>query len=265
MCDSSEINLATQTRLVMALFESCQPLHAAGTVRLIETHISWVLLAGPYAYKFKKALNPGFLDFTKLERRRFFCEEEIRLNRRLAPKIYLDVVPIGGTTENPVFGTEPAIEYAVRMRRFPPSTEMDRLMARGMVLPAHVDSLANILSKFHQSLQSVPAELPYGAGAKMRDLALQNFEQLPESLLDTVGKFVVAALQHATEEEYADCEMTIESRRRQGFVRECHGDLHLGNIIIKGGKAVPFDCIEFDPALRHIDVICDIYQSHLSS
>src|SRR5512135_114077 len=119
------IDFPAQQQLIAALLDPRRYLHGARKVRLLETHISWVLLAGRYAYKIKKALDLGFLDFTTLEARRFYCFEEIRLNRRLAPKIYLDVVPIvgshdnpqmGGTDQNP--GAQPAIEYAVRMRRF---------------------------------------------------------------------------------------------------------------------------------------------------
>ncbi len=247
-----------QMRLIAALGEGrCYP-HPAGSVRLIETHISWVLLAGSHAYKIKKALNLGFLDFTTLPQRKFFCEEEVRLNRRTAPQIYLGVVPIGGTPDNPVLGAEPAIEYAVRMNRFSLAAEMDNLIEAGKVLPSHADSLAQVLAQFHAELPPVAPDSPYGSSFAIRDLALENFSGLPESLFDIVGRFVVDALLHATDDEFVACEPLIEARRKQGFVRECHGDLHLGNIVIQAGKAIPFDGIEFDPALRWTDIICDI-------
>src|SRR6476659_7710307 len=126
-----------QSRLVAALMDSRRYPHAVKNVRLAETHISWVFLAGRYAYKIKKAVDLGFLDFTSLASRHFYCEEEIRLNRRLAPKIYLDVVPIGGTAETPEFGTLPAMEYALRMRRFSVSNQLDKLAARGKLMPRH--------------------------------------------------------------------------------------------------------------------------------
>jgi len=258
MSNNSESVQTSQARLLTAMLDGSRYPKAAKSVRLIETHISWVLLVGSYAYKIKKSVDIGFLDFTTLVRRKFFCNEEIRLNRRLAPHIYLDAVPIGGTVDDPTFGTLPAIEYAVRMRRFSIRAEMDSLMKRGKVLTAHIDSLAAVLARFHSCLPPPPPESSFGKGSVMRCLALKNFEGLPGSLLDTVGQFVVTALQYATEDEYAACEALIESRYRQGFVRECHGDLHLGNIVIRGGEAVPFDGIEFDPVLRWTDVICDI-------
>jgi len=258
MRNSSENDLALQERLVAALLDGRRYPHVAKYVRLIETHISWVLLAGRYAYKIKKAVDLGFLDCRALVRRQFFCNEEIRLNTRLAPHIYLDVVPIGGSVDDPVFGHRPAIESAVKMRRFSVAAEMDRLMLRGKVLPSHIDSLANVLAQFHLSLAPAPQESSFGKVSAVRDLVLQNVEEIPGTMLDTVGTFVITALQHAMKDEYAACEMLIDARCRQGFVRECHGDLHLGNIVIRRGEAVPFDGIEFDPALRWIDVMSDI-------
>ena len=111
-------NYVNQKLLVSSLVERQSITHGTQNVKLIETHISWVLMVGRYAFKIKKALNLGFLNFTSLESRRFYCSEEVRLNCRLAPKSYLDVIPIGGSFEYPEVGLEPAIEYAVRMRRF---------------------------------------------------------------------------------------------------------------------------------------------------
>ena len=128
---SWEMDLAQQQGVISALMDVRAYPHAVQKVRLIETHISWVILAGQYAYKIKKAVNYGFLDFSTLCRRQHFCDEEIRLNGRLAPQVYLDVVPVGGTPEAPVLGVEPAIEYAVRMRRFSIANEMDRMIVRG--------------------------------------------------------------------------------------------------------------------------------------
>src|SRR5687768_125705 len=131
-----------QNRLIKALMDCGHYPHSVRSVRLAETHISWVLLAGRYAYKIKKPVDLGFLNFTSLASRRYYCDEEIRLNRRLAPKIYLDVIPIGGTPEKPEFGVLPAIEYAVRMLRFAASRQFDRLAAHNRILPEHMDSLA---------------------------------------------------------------------------------------------------------------------------
>src|SRR5512140_2454646 len=125
----------SQQTLIAALRDPRRYPHAADAVQVIETHISWVLLAGEFAYKIKKAVNLGFLDYTTLAARRFCCEEEIRLNRRTAPAIYLDSIAIGGSPAAPRFGAEPAIEYAVRIRRFDAAALMDTQLAQGRVTP----------------------------------------------------------------------------------------------------------------------------------
>ena len=249
----------TEQRNLIAFLqqERCYP-HRAAHVRLIETHASWVLLAGRYAYKIKKALNLGFLDYRSLAARKFYCEEELRLNRRTAPHIYLDVIAIGGSPDQPVIGSTPAIEYAVKMRRFSVEAEMDRMIIAGRVKASHVDSLASVLGNFHMKLAPLSLEQPYGHTAAIWEQARLNFTQLPSGLLDARGRFAVQAMCDAMKDEYTQVAALIEQRRLQGYVRECHGDLHLGNIVIQRERAVPFDGIEFDPALRWTDIVCDV-------
>ncbi|HMC12936.1 MAG TPA: AAA family ATPase, partial [Gallionellaceae bacterium] len=196
-----------------------------------------------------------FLNFTTLESRRFYCAEELRLNRRLAPQIYLDVIPIGGSHNHPVFGEQPAIEYAVRMRRFASNNLMDRLLAQGLVTPQHMDSLAATLSRFHDGLPSAASDSTYGTAVKIHAATMQNFEQLQPLLPDKDDRNRLSSIKKLTETEYAAHENNFSERRAQGCVRECHGDLHLGNIALIGGKPVPFDCIEFNPDLRWLDVM----------
>ena len=250
-----QTDYSAQKKLVSALLDSRRYPHPAKAVRLIETHISWVLLAGRYAYKIKKALDLGFLDFTTLEARRFFCTEEIRLNHRLAPKIYLDVISIGGDADTPELGAQPAIEYAVRMRRFAAANQMDRLLTCGKILPRHMDSLAAMLAHFHGGLPAAESGSAFGSAAAIRSAALQNFEQLQPLLKQPADLEAIAALCYATEAAYAACEKCFEERRAQGYIRECHGDLHLGNIALIGDEPIPFDGIEFNPTLRWIDVM----------
>lgn len=251
-------NYANQQKLVAALRDPSRYPHPASNVRLIETHISWVLLAGGYAYKIKKALDLEFLDYSRLDSRRFCCDEEIRLNRRTAPDIYLDTVPIGGSPDNPEFGAQPAIEYAVRMHRFASDNLMDRLLMHGKVMPQHIDTLAIAMARFHASLPMAGVVSGFGSAASINAAALQNYEQLRLLLTDDADRERIAALEVATEAEYVECKEIFEARRAQGFVRECHGDLHLGNIVLIGDEPVPFDCIEFNPALRWIDVMDEI-------
>jgi hypothetical protein len=226
--------------------------------RLLETHISWVLLAGRYAYKIKKAVDLGFLSYTSLEARRFYCEEEIRLNRRLAPRLYLNVVSIGGSLDDPELGASPAIEYAVRMRRFAASKQLDRLAKRNKISPLLIDNLASTLARFHAGLPKADAKSSYGtAGAIYSDME-QNFAQLSMLMTQPDDFALLVALKDASEKEYSACRNLFQERLSQGFVRECHGDLHLGNIVLIGEQAVPFDGIEFNPSLRWIDVVSEL-------
>lgn len=248
----------SQQKLIAALRDPRRYPQAVETVQMIETHISWVLLAGDYAYKIKKALNLGFLDYSGLHARQSFCIEEIRLNRRTAPDIYVDVVPVGGSPDNPEFGAQPAIEYAVRMHRFASADLMDRQLMQGKVTARHIDALAAVIATFHASLSPADAGSAFGTAASIRAAALQNLEQLRSYLTDDADREDVASLTVATEAAYAARKEIFEARRLHGFVRECHGDLHLGNIVLIRDEPVPFDGIEFNSALRWIDVMDEI-------
>jgi len=258
MKDARPTDYGLQNSLVHVLAENMRTQSEQSRLRLLETHISWVLLAGRYAYKIKKAVNLGFLNFSSLEARHYYCKEEIRLNRRLAPEIYLDVITIGGSEENPVFGELPAIEYAVRMRRFPLSRQLDKLAAKDKLLPQHIDSLAATIAKFHRDLPASDVKETYGTAESVSGDIAQNFEQLHELLKERADLDRLAVLRRASENEYAVCHRMLQQRVEQGYIRECHGDLHLGNIVLIGGQPVPFDGIEFNPALRWIDVISEI-------
>ena len=245
--------LLRQRQLVGALL-GCFP-HRS---RVEETHISWVLLSGNDAYKIKKSLDLGFLDFSTLEKRRFYCAEELRLNRRLAPDLYLDVVTIGGSPEQPVLGGEPAIEYAVHMRRFPRAAMMDRLLEDGQITTAHIDKLAATIARFHAALPPAAADSPFGLPAAIQGAVMENFAQLAPSLAAPGDLTMLEKVRLASALEFAACEPLFRRRKADGCVRECHGDLHLGNIVLLDDTPVPFDGIEFSATLRWIDVISEI-------
>jgi len=248
-------NHSCRPMLIDALLDPGRYPHSAKTVRLLETHISWVLLAGRHAYKIKKPVDLGFLDFTNLNKRCFYCHEEIRLNRRLAPQLYLDVVAIGGSPQQPVLGALPAFEYAVRMRRFPNANLLDNLAAQGRLSSRHIDHLAATLARFHAGLPPAEPETIYGTPEAIAAPVRHNFQQIA-TLLDDPE--MLSDLQLASEQEYIRCLPLFEQRRRDGFIRECHGDLHLGNIVLLNRVPVPFDGIEFDPKLRWIDIVNEI-------
>lgn len=225
----------------------------ATSVDLVETHISWVLLAGELAYKIKKPVKLPFLDFTTLAARRRYCEEELRLNRRLAAALYLGLTPIGGTRERPRLGAHPAIEYAVRMRRFPADARLDVKLADGAVDDADIVELAELIGGFHAGLPPAPPGSPFGTPAEVRQAVERNLAEtadawpagLPAS--SPVRRFLSAA--------GAALEPVLEARKQSGAIREGHGDLHLENLVAWPSRIVPFDALEFDPALRWIDVI----------
>lgn len=241
-------------RLITALADPAAYDHPAAAVEMLETHISFVLLAGDYAYKIKKPVVLPFADFGSLAARHHFCLEELRLNRRFAPQLYLDVVPITGSLESPrVEGEGPALEYAVKMRRFPQAALFDHLLAQGALRPKHIDRLAERIAAFHAAAPAA-TDVAFGTPDAVLQPALDNFVDMAPHA-DAQRREVLDGLQAWTQQAFARLEPVFAARHRAGRVRECHGDLHLRNIVLIEGEAVPFDCIEFSEALRWIDVI----------
>ena len=250
-------DLSEHQRLVRALLTSDGWPHATDRLGHIETHISSVLLVGPYAYKVKKPVDFGFLDFSTVELRRVSCEEEVRLNRRLAPDIYLEALPITGTLDAPVLGGsgEP-IDWAVKMRRFD----------EGLLLSAHpelldralMERLGREIAQFHARVNVSQPEDQCGQPDLVVAPMRANFEQI--RLLER-GERTLQRLQRLeewTEAQFAALRPLLEARKAGGVVREGHGDLHLGNIAMDGPNPIIFDGIEFSCALRCIDVMNDI-------
>ncbi|WP_153111183.1 AAA family ATPase [Propionivibrio limicola] len=228
-------------------------------IRVVETHISYVLLNGRFAYKIKKPVNLGFLDFSSLDKRRLCCEEELRLNRRLAPELYLAVVPITGTPQAPCLAGEgAAIEYAVKMRRFPQSSLLDRRLAHNAVPAELIDALADRIAAFHAQAPRCPASAAYGSPSVVWEAMAENLRQLRHALPAENCAGGLDRLERWSHASWCALDGIIVSRQHVGMVRECHGDLHLGNIALMRGKPLIFDCIEFNPNLRWIDVINEV-------
>ncbi|MBI3530824.1 MAG: AAA family ATPase [Betaproteobacteria bacterium] len=248
-----------QRRLVQALRDpACYP-HRVGSISIIETHISFVVLTRTFAYKIKKSVDLGFLDFTTLEKRRFFCREELRLNARLAPRIYLDVVPIGGTREAPRVGDDArAIEYAVKMLEFPQEALADRVLARGELTSRHMDLLAVLVAQFHACSHRSREGDGYGTPEAILSSVAQNFSQIRAVPDHTVHLQALDDIETWTRQQHVHLRQVFADRKREGRVRECHGDLHLGNIVFLDGEPRAFDCIEFNPDLRWIDVMNEV-------
>ena len=197
-------------------------------IDLLETHISYVLLTGTYAFKIKKAVDLEFLDFSTLAARRHYCEEELRLNRPLAPSVYLDVVAITGTVETPVIGGNgPVLEYALRMRQFSQDALFSDMLAHGLLTAAHIDRLAEVVASFHRETNRAGTDAPYGGPDDILQPALENFTQLLEVVEETPDRVVLESLHTWTRGASSSCASLFADRRLHGFVRECHGDLHL--------------------------------------
>jgi len=245
--------------LIRALQDASLYDHPVDGFSIHETHISQVILTGPFAYKIKKPLDFGFLDFSTLERRKRFCEEEIRLNRRLAPDLYLDVVAITGTPEAPqINGEGEPFEYAVRMRQFDQSQLFDHLNDAGRLNAAHIDEVGQVLAEFHASLPAAGSDNPFGTPESVFAPMAQNFEQIRPQLDDPTLQAQLEALEGWTQSTFERLEPLLVKRTEQGAIRECHGDLHLGNIALYEGRVTVFDCIEFNEAFRWIDTINDL-------
>jgi uncharacterized protein len=228
-------------------------------VQVLQTHISYVFLTGEYAYKVKKPVNFGFLDFASLEKRRYFCHEELRLNRRLSPDLYLAVLPIiensGQYWLGAVDTIEIAAEYALQMRQFPQEMLLSHLFQDGKLTPALVQQLAMQVAAFHASVATSPEV--YGSVAAVQQVDINNYaisaafvgasqtqQQLDETRAFTTQFF----------ERHADW---FAQRQIEGKIRECHGDLHLNNVCVYQDNIQIFDCIEFNQEFRNIDVIYD--------
>ncbi len=240
---------------------------AAAAPELIETHISWVILTGDIAYKIKKPVALEFLDFSTLAARKHYCEEELRLNRRLASELYLGVVEIRQTPAGPMIGggesDGPVIDYAVRMRRFDQRRLASRMAAEGRLTPALCREIGRTIARFHNALEPLapPAHddpAAPGTPGAIFAAARQNFAQIEAALPAHEDRSVLRALEEAAFGDYERLEPRMRQRLERGYVRECHGDLHLGNIVLLDGRVLPFDCIEFNPAFRLVDIQCEI-------
>jgi aminoglycoside phosphotransferase family enzyme len=258
--DTTPDAMREAARLIQGLHDPACYDHPAAQVRVIETHISWILLTGEFAYKIKKPLDLGFLDFSSLDKRLHACCDEVQLNRRLAPAIYLDVVPITGSPGVPrINGHGETFEYAVKMRQFPADATLDRLDAAGGMSPQHVEAIAATAARFHLAgcARATP-DSAWGSPDAIWRPVTQNFAQIAPRLDDPADRAHLDALRRWSEAEHARLAPLMAVRKRDGFVRECHGDLHLGNLAWVDDRLLVFDCIEFNPELRWIDIQSEI-------
>lgn len=223
-----------------------------------ETHVSWVFLAGTYAYKIKKPIQTHFLDYSTAERRHRFCDEELRLDSRYAPDLYLGVVPIcRGPDRYAVEGAGEAVEWAVKMRRFPAGSLLSERLQSSLLTLAEVKQLAATVSLFHQDAAVARRDVAWGSPHSVLVDALDNVTDLRSSSLGDSLQPELHRMKEWTRQFFDQHQVAFSQRRVGGFVRECHGDLHAANIVQWNDRFVPFDGIEFNDAFRWIDVLSD--------
>lgn len=226
---------------------------------LIETHISYVLIAAGQAWKIKKALQLDFVDLRSLAQRRFYCDEELRLNRRTAPQIYQQVLPLTGSSDAPRLGGDgAAIDWVLQMRAFDQAGLWNRLTARGELGAAQVDALVEVLCALHETADVASADSRFGTPEQLRAPMSNNLRTLGGLCRDGDERQSLQALCEWEASTFAELHDAFRQRHAAGAVRECHGDLHLGNVTQIDGRPVLFDCLEFSADLRWTDVASDV-------
>jgi aminoglycoside phosphotransferase family enzyme len=249
--------------VIRALLESQAYPHLPQKVELVQTQMSFVFLAGEYVYKVKKPVNLGYLDYTTLEKRHFFCRQEIELNRRLCSHAYLAVVPIVvGNDVIHVEGQGRTIEYAVKMRRLLQERMMDVLLLRGQVTPEMVAMVAEKLVDFHRKAETNDEIAAFGRSDAVRRNCDENFAQTEKYVGLTIFRAEYELIKGYTDDFIRDNNGLLEKRVREGRIRDCHGDLHAAHICFTGDACLPgpggqvciYDCIEFNDRFRYCDV-----------
>lgn len=233
--------------------------HPVTRFTLMETHISWVLLTGDYVYKIKKPVNFGFLDYSTLDRRQHFCHEEVRLNRRLAPELYLDVISVHGSENQPnLRGEGPVIEYMVKTRQFRQQDLLGNMQRAGQLEALHIDSLAQKLADFHQHIEPAPLETPWGEPDNLHAPVAENFTDIRGLISEPADLEQLEQLEQWAHSTFQRLTPQLSQRKAEGFIRECHGDIYLDNVTLIDGEVTLFDGIEFNDAFRWIDVMSDV-------
>jgi len=230
-----------------------------GQIELIQTHISFVFLTRNFVYKVKKAVNLGFLDFTSLEKRRFFCEKELELNRRLCGDMYLEVVPINRTKSNiiKIKGEVETVEYAVKMKRMPQEKMMNRLLEEKKVDNKLIDRITKIIAEFHSKAETNTRISEFGSLAIIETNWKENFEQTREFVGETISLKNFKLIRERIDDFMKRNVALFEKRMAENRIRDCHGDIHSGNIFVTD-RIYIFDAIEFNERFRYSDVASDI-------
>ncbi|MGZ4851426.1 MAG: phosphotransferase [Candidatus Bathyarchaeia archaeon] len=249
--------MQTQKETIDALMTPEAYPEDTGEIELIQTHISFVFLTEKFVYKVKKAVSFGFLDFSTLQKRRIFCEKELELNRRLCPEIYLKVVSINKSRGIKIGGEGETVEYALKMKRLPQEAIMTRLLSENKVNNKTIDELARTIARFHQNAQCNETINEFGSSQIIKINWDENFDQTKKYVDQTIPAAEYKFLKNQIENFMKANNALFEGRIKNGKIRDCHGDLHSGNIFITN-KICIFDAIEFNDRFRYSDVASDI-------
>jgi aminoglycoside phosphotransferase family enzyme len=246
-----------QKQIVEALMKPEAYGEDPGSIELVQTHISFVFLTRNFVYKMKKAVNLGFLDFTTLEKRRFFCEKELELNRRLCGDMYLEVVPINKSDGIKIKGEGETIEYAVKMKKMPQEKMMSKLIEKNKVDDKLVDRIAKIIVEFHSKAETSRRISEFGSLAVIETNWKENYDQTKEFIGKTTSNEDFELIRDRINNFMRRSMVVFEKRMAEGRVRDCHGDIHSGNIFVTNGIYI-FDAIEFNERFRYSDVAADV-------
>jgi aminoglycoside phosphotransferase family enzyme len=249
--------MSVQKQVVEALMKPEAYDEETGRIELTQTHISFVFLTRNFVYKVKKAVDLGFLDFTTLEKRRFFCEKELELNRRLCGDMYLEVVPINRSNVFKVKGKGRTVEYAVKMKRMPQEKIMTNLLEENKVDSKLIDEIAKIIAEFHSKAETNRRISEFGSLAILETNWNENFDQTREFVGKTISMKDFKLIRERIDDFMRRNVSFFEKRMAEGRVRDCHGDIHSGNIFV-ADRIYIFDAIEFNERFRYSDVASDI-------
>ena len=245
--------------LIQALLDPKSYPHSPPRVELVQTQMSFVFLAGDLVYKVKKPVNLGYLDYTTLEQRHFFCQKEVELNRRLCPEAYLGVVAI---TEQAgrisMDGSGQPLEYAVKMRHLPQEAMLNNLLVRDKVTPEMLASVAEKLAEFHGRAETSAAISGFGNLDVIRQNTVENFEQTEKNIGITVSPEKYKRIKDYTEDFLTQNASLFRRRLEEGKIRDCHGDLHAAHICFGDDGICIYDCIEFNDRFRYGDVASEV-------
>jgi aminoglycoside phosphotransferase family enzyme len=247
-----------QKQIVEGMFKPEAYPQDPGKIELIQTHISLVFLTKNYVYKVKKSVNFGFLDFSTLQKRHMFCEKELELNKRLCPEIYLEVVSINKSSDKiRINGDGETVEYALKMKRLPQEKIMTLLLEENKVNLQTIDDIARIVVKFHSKAQITHEISQFGSLKIVKTNWDENFAQTTKYINQTIAQAEFQFIQNKIFAFMDQSKALFESRISDKHIRDCHGDLHSGNIFITS-KICIFDAIEFNDRFRYSDVAADV-------